>query len=157
MLYSVCKLKMWNLFGLLRVSDILYKCGKDMAAKYDLHHWDNSHIKNWIILGLCALKNDIYLVCDDRTAVATFQTRKIGDSYLFQKLATLPECAGKGIGAFCLGEIERLGKQDNCKEIICEVYDLSEHAKRFYENRGYVVYGETDTLKYRELKLKKEL
>lgn len=156
-MYSVCKLKIWNLPKLLKVSNILYKCGKDMAAKYDLHHWDNSHVKNWAIVALCALKNDIYLVCDDQVSVATFQTKKIGESYLFQKLATSPEYAGKGIGAFCLGEIERLGKQENCKEVICEVYDLSERAKRFYENRGYVVYGATDTLKYKELKLKKEL
>lgn len=156
-MYSVCKLKIWNLPKLLKVSNILYKCGKDMAAKYDLHHWDNSHVKNWAIVALCALKNDIYLVCDDQVSVATFQTKKIGESYLFQKLATSPEYAGKGIGAFCLGEIERLGKQENCKEVICEVYDLSERAKRFYENRGYVVYGATDTLKYKVLKLKKEL
>ena len=156
-MYSVCKLKIWNLAKLLKVSNILYKCGKDMAAKYDLHHWDNSHVKNWIIVALCVLKNDVYLVCNGQVPVATFQTRKIGESYLFQKLATSPGHAGKGIGAFCLGEIERLGKQENCKEIICEVYDLSEHAKRFYENRGYAVYGTTDTLKYKELRLKKEL
>lgn len=156
-MYSVCKINKWNLPGLLKVSDILYKCGKDMAAKYDLHHWDNSHIKNWIIVALCALKNDIYLVCDGQVPVATFQTRQKETSFLFQKLATLPECAGKGIGAFCLGEIERLAEQANCTEIICEVYDSSDHAKRFYANRGFVVYGATDTLKYKELKLKKEL
>ena len=156
-MYSVQKLKVWNLAKLLKVSNILYECGKDMAMKYNLHHWDNSHIKNWVIVALCVLKNNVYLVCDDQVPIATFQTRKVDSSYLFQKLATLPEHSGKGIGAFCLGEIERLGRQEKCKETICEVYDLSDHAKRFYEKRGYVVYGTTDTLKYKELKLKKEL
>ena len=45
----------------------------------------------------------------------------------------------------------------NCKEVICEVYDKSEHARKFYEHKGYMVYGETDTLKYKELKMKKEI
>jgi GNAT superfamily N-acetyltransferase len=128
-----------------------------MAKRYNLHHWDNSHIKNWIIIALCAMKNRIYLVYADKTPVATFQTRKTGQSYLFQKLATSPEFAGGGIGTFCLNQIERLAKSENCKEVVCEVYDKSEHAKTFYQLKGYVVYGETDTLKYKELKLRKEL
>ena len=156
-MYSVHKLNIWNVKELLEVSNILYQCGKQMATEYDLHHWDNSHIKNWIIVLLCALKNHIYLVFENETPVSTFQTRKISQSYLFQKLATLPEFAGKGIGTFCLNEIERLAKSENCKEIICEVYDKSEHAKTFYEHKGYLSYGETDTLKYKELKLRKEL
>jgi GNAT superfamily N-acetyltransferase len=128
-----------------------------MASKYDLHHWDNSHLKNLIIIALCFFRNDIYLVYDDKTPIATFQTKKMGKSFMFQKLATLPEYAGRGVGTFCLNEIERLGKTENCIETICEVYDKSEHAKQFYEHKGYVVYGTTDTLKYQELKLKKEI
>ena len=76
---------------------------------------------------------------------------------MFQKLATLPEFAGKGIGSFCLKEIERLAAEEGCLQVICEVYDKSEHAKAFYEHKGYVAYGVSDTLKYKELKLKKEL
>ncbi len=156
-MYSVQKLKIWNILKLLKVSNILYKCGKDMANNYDLHHWDNSRVKNWIIVALCAIKNKIYLVYDNKTAIATFQTRKIGDKYLFQKLATLPEVQKKGIGDFCLNKIETQAKNIGCREVLCEVYDKSEHAKKFYENRGYYVYAETDTLKYKELKYKKEL
>ncbi len=156
-MYSIKKIGLFNFLGLLKVSDILYRCGKDMAEKYDLHHWDNSHFKNLIIVGLCALKNDIYLVFDNKNAVATFQTRKVNESYLFQKLATSPEFSGSGIGSFCLNEIEKMGREKNCSEIICEVYDKSEHAKTFYEHKGYSAYGSTETLKYKELKLRKEL
>ena len=127
-----------------------------MAQKYDLHHWDNSHIKNWIIVALCALKNDIYLVYDEKTPIATFQTRKAEQSFLFQKLATDPVFAGKGVGSYCLTEIETLAKKAGCTSVICEVYDKSEHAKTFYVRRGYVVYGATETLKYTELKMRKE-
>ena len=129
-----------------------------MAAKYDLHHWDNSNIKNWIIVALCTLKNDIYLVYDEKLPVATFQTRKVDNcSYLFQKLATSPKFAGEGIGSYCLTEIEHFAKKNRCSTVICDVYDKSEHAKSFYEHRGYTVYGTTETLKYNELKLKKEI
>ena len=156
-MYSVCKLKILSVLGLKKASDILYECGKDMANKYNLHHWDNSHIKNWIIIALCSLKNDIYLVYNGEIPVATFQTRKIKKSLLFQKLATLPVFSGKGIGSYCLSEIERVAKENGCTEVVCEVYDKSEHAKSFYEHRGYATYGTTETLKYKELKLRKEL
>lgn len=128
-----------------------------MAEKYDLHHWDNSHFKNWIIVALCALKNRIYLVYDGKTPVATFQTRKVNEDLLFQKLATLPEFAGKGIGTFCMNQIERLGRAEDCRHLICEVYDQSHYAKSFYEHRSYTVYAATDTLRYKILKLQKEL
>jgi len=156
-LYSIRKLKKHHIRELKKVSDILYECGKDMAKKYNLHHWDNSHVKNWIIVALCALKNDIYLVYNEKTPVATFQTRKTGHSLLFQKLATSPAFSGAGIGSYCVAEIERLAKEGGCSDVICEVYDKSEHAKSFYEHRGYTAYDVTGTLKYKELKLRKEL
>lgn len=156
-MYSGRKLSKFNIAGLKNVSDILYECGKDMAKKYDLHHWDNSHIKNYIIVALCALKNDTYLVYSEKTPVATFQVRRKEQSFLFQKLATSPAFSGKGIGSYCLTEIERLAKENGCAEVICEVYDKSEHAKSFYEHRGYAIYGAAETLKYKEWKMRKEI
>lgn len=156
-MYQVIKLSKCNIVRLKKVSDILYECGKDMAKKYDLHHWDNSHIKNHIIVALCAMKNDIYLVYNEKTPVATFQTSKREKSLLFQKLATSPTFSGGGIGSYCMTEIERLAKEQGCSEVICEVYDKSGHAKSFYEHRGYTIYGATETLKYKELKFRKEL
>ena len=144
-------------FRKVKGSDILYQCGKDMAQKYNLHHWDNSYVKTWIILLLCTLKNDIYLVYDGKNPVATFQTRKIAQSFLFQKLATEPVYSGRGIGSYCLKQIEQIAKKCGCTEVICEVYDKSDHAKRFYEHRGYTVCGTVETLKYREWKLRKGL
>ena len=154
-MYSVKRVKIWDISNLHKIVKILYKCGKDMANEKDLHHWDNSMIKTWAIVFLCALKNCVYLVLFDKIPVATFQTRRLGNALLFQKLATLPSFSGRGIGAFCLNEIEQLAKDLHCDEVVCEVYDKSEHAITFYENRGYVVYGETSTIKYKELKLRK--
>ena len=94
---------------------------------------------------------------NEKIPVATFQTRKIEKSFLFQKLATSPAFSGAGIGSYCLTEIERLAKKYGCTEVICEVFVKSEHAKSFYEHRGYKIYGATETLKYKKLKLRKEL
>ncbi len=154
-MYSIKRLRVWNIGGLLKVADILYKCGKDMCNRFKLNHWNNSHFKNWIIVLLCVLKNKIYLVYKENIPVATFQTRKVNSSFLFQKLATLPNYSGEGIGGFCLNIIEKKAKEKNCTEVVCEVYDKSEQAIKFYQHKGYQIYGTTDTLKYKELKLKK--
>ena len=33
-----------------------------MSAKYNLQHWNNSYLKDLLIVLLCNIKNDIYLV-----------------------------------------------------------------------------------------------
>ena len=128
-----------------------------MAKKHDLHHWDNSRLKNWIIVGLCVLKNKVFLVYDEKKAVATFQTRKLGNSYLFQKLATSPDCTGAGIGSFCLEQIESYAAASGCDTVVCEVYDKSLHALKFYEKRGYSVCGTSHTVKYTQIELEKRI
>lgn len=156
-MYSVKRLKAIDIFGILKVTNILQKCGKDMALRSNLHHWDNFYLKTLAIVFYCSLKNDIYLVFGSNTPVATFQTRKIGRSLLFQKLATSPDFSNGGIGTFCLSQIEKIAKETQSDEILCEVYDKSENAVRFYLNRGFKIYDTKETLKYKELKMKKEL
>ena len=69
----------------------------------------------------------------------------------------MPEFAGKGIGSFCLKEIEKIARENNCSEAVCEVYDKSHHAISFYENKGYAVCGTNETRKYKVLKMMKKL
>ena len=156
-MYTVKKVSALNFSELNKVSDILYLCGKDMATKYDLHHWDNSRLKNAIVVILCVAKNNVYLVYDEKKAIATFQTKKIGDSLNFQKLATNPAFAGKGVGSFCMETIESMAREQGCKKVSMEVYDKSNHAMSFYEHRGYSVCGTVSTLKYTEIKMEKNL
>ena len=83
-MYSICKVNLKCSHKLLAVCNILYKSGKDMAQKDDLHHWDNSRLKTLVIVLLCAMKNDIYLVYDGEIAVATFQTKNSETRYCFK-------------------------------------------------------------------------
>ena len=143
---------------LIIVAKILYACGKDMAENYDLHHWDNPYLKALLIVAACALKNNVYLVLNnEKKPVATFQTRINGKDLHFEKLAVAPQEAGKGIGSFCLETIEQQAKAQGCNSVVMEVYDLSKHAIKFYEHRGYKEKGITDTLKYKEIKMEKSM
>ncbi len=142
---------------LLQVENILYKCGKNMAKKDNLHHWDNAHIKNILIVFLCAVKNKIYLVFDGNVPIATFQTKMIAGKLRFQKLATVPDLSGRGVGSFCMREIERQAANYGCKAVYCEVYDKSTHAVDFYTHKGYTAIGKEETLKYTELIMEKVL
>ena len=137
------------------VAKILYKCGKDMAKKYDLHHWDNPFIKSLLIVLLCSLRKDIYLVYLFNSPVATFMTKIDDDELFFEKLATHPKDSGRGIGSYCLDFIEDIARENNCEKVRMEVYEPSSHAINFYLNRGYTVAGTKETLKYHELIMEK--
>lgn len=155
--YEVKQISPFSIHRLIQVENILFRCGKNMAEKENLHHWNNAHIKNVLIVCLCALKNKIYLVLDGTTPIATYQTKVLGDKLRFQKLATMPVFSGRGIGSFCLCKIECQAVDCGCKYVRCEVYDKSSHAIDFYKHRGYVVAGKVLTLKYTELIMEKAL
>lgn len=139
------------------VARILNACGKDMARKYDLHHWDNPYLKSLIIAVICFMKNQTWLVYDDEKAVATFMTKVVGEGLHFEKLGTDPTQEKKGIGTYCIDQIESIARNHNCKKVYMEVYEPSKHAISFYEHRGYQIVGNTGTLKYKEVKMEKSL
>lgn len=156
-MYKVQKIGLFNIFDQIKINNILFACGKDMAKKYDLHHWDNSHFKNFIIIILCELKNSVYLVKKNGKSVATFQIKQIGKEIHFEKLACAPEYSGKGIGSYCMKCIEEIARKRKCEKITMEVYSSSQHALDFYLNKGYIMCGETKTLKYSEVKMEKKI
>ena len=140
-MYSVHKIEKWDVLKLFRVADILYQCGKHMSVEYNLHHWDNSYVKCLMIVFLHMLKNNVYLVYYEEHPIATFQIIQINQVILFQKLAVSPDFSGKGIGSYCLRYIEQLAAAKQCSEI----------------NRGYHDCEIVKSVKYRLLRLKKEL
>lgn len=156
-MYTLKKVGKLDIPKLNAVAQIHNACGKDMAKKYDLHHWDNPFIKSLIIVGLCDLKNTIFLLYDEAKPVATFMTKRQGDALHFEKLGTLPSLSGKGIGSLCMAKIEELAKKAGCKKVVMEVYEPSQHAISFYEHKGYITVGTTDTMKYKEVKMEKRI
>ena len=143
------EIKITDLAGLRKVEKILYACGKDMVQKYDIHQWDNTHTKNMMILALCELKNDVFLVSDDvGNPVATFQVRKTDGTLYFEKFGTLPECQGKGIAKKMLEQIKMIAKDKGCPKVACSVYEKNESALEYYLKKGFTVCGIAQTKKY---------
>lgn len=147
---SVKEIGITDLVGLKKVEKVLYACGKDMANKYDIHQWDNTHTKNMVILALCELKNDVFLVSDAfGNPAATFQARKTDDIYYFEKLATLPEYQGKGIAERMLEQIRKTAREKGCSKVACSVYEKNRYALEYYRKKGFTVCGTTQTKKYK--------
>ena len=143
--------------GYLKAARILNRCGKDMAEKEDLHHWDNPMIKSFAIVLLCAASNDVYILYEHRKAVATFQIRKRGTDLYFEKLAVIPEASGKGLGSLCMKKIEETAGDSGCRTITLEVYEKSRRAVLFYEHKGYEAAGKVHTKKHTLIVMRKVL
>lgn len=156
-MYKVQKVGLFNIGGQIKINKILFECGKDMAKKYDLHHWDNSYFKNFIIVALCELKNTVYLVTEGEKPVATFQIKQVDGTVHFEKLACSPKYSGRGIGSYCMNCIEKIAKNRGCEKVVMEVYSPSQHALDFYLHKGYKICGEAETLKYSEVKMEKKI
>lgn len=154
---SVVRVSVFSFSRLVQVERILYESGKNMAKNEGLHHWDNSHFKNALILCLCILRHKVYLVLDEKIPAATFQTKVTADKMKFSKFAVKPNCSKHGIGSFCIHAIEQLAVNESCKFICCEVYDQSSKTLAFYEHRGFMTVGKKTTMKYIELILEKVL
>lgn len=145
----------YNIKKALFLAKILNDCGRDMAQKYGLHHWDNSMIKSCLIVGIGLLKNRVYLVSEGKNPVATFQVKKTDNALFFEKLAVSPEVSGKGYGSYCMRLIEKMATKLGCERVQMEVYDQSRHAIEFYQKRGYLQVGKTGTRKYTDLVMEK--
>ena len=154
---SIEKVHFYNIKSFFEITKILNECGKDMARKYNLHHWENPMLKTMIIVVLCLLKNKVYLVKYDGLAEATFQLKSGEDELFFEKLAVNPISGNKGYGSFCMKAIEKKAEQLGKHKVRMEVYDQSQHAIDFYLAKGYSKVGETHTLKYNSLIMEKEL
>ncbi len=156
-MFVIKRVGIFDVIGLYRITYILNECGKEMAKRYSLNHWKNPFLKSAVIVLICALRNDMYLVTEGNKYIATFQTNIIDKTIFFEKLGTLPTEEGRGIGSFCLRSIEEIGKKNNCMQATMDVYELSKHAITFYEHNGYHVSGKKQTKKYIELIMEKAL
>ena len=158
MLYSVKKVRIYNIKLLLYISKIIKKCGDDMYNKYQLKHWKNSFFKTFLIVIYTSLKNSTYCVFDKKNiAIATYQVKILSDTLHFSKLAVLPTISGNGIGSFCLNEIESFAKKKELHYLECEVYVMNHHAYSFYLNRGFKECNKIETFRYKEVVLKKRI
>ena len=154
---DIRKLGRFDAIGLMRASAILYACGRDMAGRWGLRHWDHSRLITFAITLRASLQHEVYLAEEGGRALATFQTRREGEWLNLSKLATRPGNDGRGLGSLCMAYAEQKALREGLKGVTLEVYDKSSHAIAFYTHRGYETAGTQMTRKYTVLKMKKAL
>lgn len=128
---------------------ILEQCGLDMQIKFGLHHWIPAY-------PLERLREDaqvksVYAVYDPDRIIATFTIGTQAPYYytasLWQDpdakalyvnhLAVLPAYQGKGIGTWCMQNVERLALTDGCSAVRLDAYDKHTTLHEFYRRLGY--------------------
>lgn len=152
------KISPLNICGIAKARKILYTCGKDLAKKQDLHHWDNSHFKWMVIMALCALKNNIYLAIDEnKKAVATIQSKVYGDTLKLEKGGTLPSYQGQGVFEKVMNYQKEIARQKGCTKLCLEVYEKSEKSFKYFLKLGYRVVDTCETKNYKLARLEIDL
>ena len=148
--YFVKRLHLFHVYPIFCVTAILKKCGQNMHEKFGLEHWNNSFFKTLLIILYSFMKNNVFVVYEKHSGeiVATFQIKRKGSLVGFSKLAVEPRWSGRGIGNYCLIQIEGKAKECKCNSLRCEVY---------YVKRGFTKIGYVRTRKYSEIVMEKQL
>lgn len=58
------------------------------------------------------------------------------------RLAVLPRAQGGGVGAWCMGQVERRGRELGCRAVRFDVLAANERLRAFYQRLGYEPRGE---------------
>jgi GNAT superfamily N-acetyltransferase/ketosteroid isomerase-like protein len=126
---------------------VLAKCGEDLKRQ-GLDHWDPPY-------PLESLRKDaeerrVYRIRLDRGLAGTFtigtEPLEYYDAGIWStpdekavyasRLAILPELQGRGIGTWCMGEVERIAAEDGLA-VRLDGYEKHERLLRFYDRLGY--------------------
>jgi len=137
------------------LQEIVRLCGEDIGAHFDLAFW--SPPPPLELMRRHASEKAVYAVKDGDDAVATFTLGLSGwpeqsapfwadaghrAAYLF-RLAVRPDRQGQGIGHWCLAEVERLAREQDCQAIRLDAIrafapPIALYRRLGYEERGVI-------------------
>jgi GNAT superfamily N-acetyltransferase len=131
------------------VYEILKLCGGDMKSKLGLTHWHPPYPIQ--LLRRDAEHRSVYTVSGDDQIIATFtiDTRPLEYYYpalwktpehramYVSHLAVLPQLQGKGIGSWCMNEIENIAAESGCRAVRLDAYEKYKQLLQFYDKLGY--------------------
>lgn len=153
-------IKLYNIKALIDATTIIYYTGKDMAKRYDLHHWDRSWLFTFLTMILNVIQNDVFVFYnEDNVMVSTTQTRKAGETLLTFRMGVKQSEKGNKIGACCVAYSEEVGKQQGCIKSHGIVYAKAKHSLAFHEARGCRFYYDVEhpRKKYELVRIERDL
>ena len=137
------------------LQEIVRLCGEDIGARYGLTFWVPPPPIE--MMRRHAAEKAVYAVMDGDEAVATFTFGLSGwpdESVSFwadasrraaylSRLAVLPDRQGQGIGRWCLAEVERLAREQDCRAIRLDAIrafalPIALYRRAGYEERGVI-------------------
>ena len=108
--------------------------------------------------------NDNYYAIEvvlNKKVAGTATFKKNGNKIWLYKIKTNEEFQHQGIGGAVIDTLELFAMKNNCHYIEGKFFPENEHAKQFYENRGYDIYKDNyETYIYKMLdfeKIKQEI
>ena len=139
------------------LQEIVRLCGEDMSARWGRTHWLPPPPVE--IMRRHAVEKDVYAVRQGGEAVATFTFGLSGwpdDSRPYwadpdaraayvARLAVRPDAQGRGLGRWCMGEAERLAREQGCASVRLDAIadfpgPLALYRTLGYEERGTIVW-----------------
>lgn len=144
-----CLLKQAGVAEVKTVYNILFDCGQHLQTNFGLSHWSPPYplesLKKSII------ERQVYLVWQDNQAIATFtlgttplanyalqRWQRIEDKALYlNRLAVSPHYQGRGLGRWCMQQIEELAKIQGCQAVRFDAVAQHQILLQFYQQLGY--------------------
>ena len=131
------------------VHEIIKKCGERLKFEFGLSHWDPPYPIQ--LLRKDAKEKNVYAVTMGEQTLATFTVSTRPLPYYFPELwlhpnqkavyvshlAVLPERQGKGIGSWCMREIEQIAISWDCQAVRLDAYERYNKLLEFYDKLGY--------------------
>ena len=128
---------------------ILVMCGEHMARTQGLTHW--YPFLTFTTYAEVAASAQPYAVYEDGFLAGTFYfkteprpyypveywTDPDARAFYFAALGVLPSFQGRGIGSWCMAQVERLAVENGCKAIRFDAAANNTALMRFYDRLGY--------------------
>jgi GNAT superfamily N-acetyltransferase len=132
---------------------ILTSCGQFMSEKLGLKHWHPFMDLN--TFQLLMQNKDLYGIYQNDIAIATFNLSFVSRDYYYDalwskhnvkaiylgQLAINPTLQGKGLGKWCMQQIEEISKSSDVKSIRFDALNAHPWLKNFYLKLGYQTRG----------------
>lgn len=143
------------------VYEIIKNSGENMFRNQGLIHWRTPYPIESIKKNCSERQVFLAKDLDKDQYVHTFQlefTYTIDKNLAsINKFATNPQVAGRGIGKQSMDFIEDYCRGKGVSKICLDVFEKSEHAIRFYKNRGFKIIGQKPTRHFVVYLMEKQL